>query len=55
MPRSPNGGTLYLCSAPILWANRDRLPTAHYPCLRYELRRMSYDFAGQPYQEPGRP
>ncbi len=40
---SPDGRTLYYCSAPILWEDRDTAPPARVDEVRYDLRRVSYD------------
>ena len=42
---SPDGKTLYFCSAPILWEDRDALPPENYEKLKYDLCRVSYDVA----------
>lgn len=49
---APDGKTLYFCSAPILWKDRDRVPPAEYAQVRYDLRRVSYDFATQRFGTP---
>lgn len=40
---SADGKTLYFCSAPILWKDRDAMPPERYEEVRYELRSASYD------------
>ena len=40
---SPDGKTLYYCSAPMLWTDQNTVPPEHYEELRYDLRRVSYD------------
>lgn len=39
---SPDGRSLYFCSAPILWED-DTTPPEKYDQVRYDLRRMAYD------------
>jgi len=39
---SPDGRSLYFCSAPILWEG-DTVPPKDYDRVRYDLRRISYD------------
>ncbi len=40
---SPDGKTLYYCSGPVLWENRETVPPEHYDELQYDLKRISYD------------
>ena len=40
---SPDGRTLYFCSAPILWDDRDAVPPENYDKVKYDLRRVTYD------------
>ncbi len=40
---SPDGRTLYFCSAPILWQDRDTVPPENYDKVKYDLRRIAYD------------
>ena len=40
---SPDGRTLYFCSAPILWQDRDTVPPQDYDKVKYDLRRIAYD------------
>ena len=40
---SPDGRTLYFCSAPILWRDRDTVPPENYDKVKYDLRRIAYD------------
>jgi len=40
---SPDGGWLYFCSAPVLWADRNTVPPENYDKLKYDLRRVHYD------------
>jgi dipeptidyl aminopeptidase/acylaminoacyl peptidase len=40
---SPDGRYLYFCSAPILWSDRDKVPSAYYSEVKYDLMRISYD------------
>lgn len=40
---SPDGKWLYYCSAPILWADRSKMPPEHYQDVRYDLRRIRFD------------
>jgi hypothetical protein len=49
---SPDGKSLYFCSAPILWQDRNRVPPAEYAQVRYELRRVSYDLATRRFGQP---
>jgi len=39
---SPDGRSLYFCSAPILWQD-DTVPPERYDQVRYDLRRITYD------------
>jgi len=49
---SPDGKTLYFCSAPILWQDRETVPPIRYADLHYELRRVSYDLASHRFGRP---
>jgi hypothetical protein len=40
---SPDGRTLYFCSAPMLWDSLNTVPPANYKNVRYSLCRISYD------------
>jgi len=40
---SPDGRTLYFCSAPILWEDRDTVPPENYDKIKYDLRRIAYN------------
>jgi hypothetical protein len=40
---TPDGGFLYFCSAPLLWASPERIPPARYREVKYDLMRISYD------------
>ncbi|MFC1636649.1 TolB family protein [Planctomycetota bacterium] len=40
---SPDGRTLYFCSAPVLWQDRDTVPPVNYDKVKYDLRRIAYD------------
>jgi Tol biopolymer transport system component len=40
---SPDGKTLYFCSGPVLWEDRDTVPPEHYDKLQYDLKRVSYN------------
>lgn len=40
---SPDGKWLYFCSAPILWADRNKMPPDRYQEVRYDLMRISFD------------
>ena len=40
---TPDGKTLYFCSAPILWEDRDTVPPARYAEVQYDLCKVSYD------------
>ena len=40
---SPDGRTLYFCSAPVLWQDRDMVPPEDYDKVKYDLRRIAYD------------
>jgi hypothetical protein len=39
---SPDGKTLYFCSGPVLWKDRETVPPEHYDELQYDLKRVSY-------------
>lgn len=40
---SPDGKTLYFCSGPVLWEDRDTVPPKNYDKLKYDLKRVAYD------------
>ena len=40
---SPDGTYLYFCSAPIPWADRNKVPPKNYDKVRYDLIRIRYD------------
>jgi hypothetical protein len=40
---SPDGRSLYYCSAPILWSDRDTVPPENYDKVKYDLCRIAYD------------
>jgi len=40
---SPDGRTLYFCSAPMLWDNLNTVPPENYDKVRYSLCRIGYD------------
>lgn len=40
---SADGKYLYYCSAPILWADREKVPPRRYREVRYDLRRVPFD------------
>lgn len=42
---TPDGETLYFCSAPLLWADVETAPPARYREVKYDLMRVSYDIA----------
>jgi len=44
---SPDGKTLYYCSAPVLWDDRDTVPPKNYDKVKYDLRRVSFDIETQ--------
>jgi hypothetical protein len=48
---SPDGKSLYFCSAPILWADRSKMPPDRYQDVRYDLRRISFDPATDTFGE----
>jgi len=43
---SPDGRTLYFCSAAIPWTDRNTVPPKGFNEVRYDLRRISYDIDG---------
>lgn len=49
---SPDGRYLYYCSAPILWADRDKVPPEHYKEVKYNLMRISYDVEKDQWGQP---
>ncbi len=40
---TPDGKTMYFCSAPLLWTDMDKVPPARYREVKYDLMRISYD------------
>lgn len=40
---SPDGKTLYFCSAPMLWEDEDSVPPPGYETLKYDLCRVTFD------------
>jgi len=40
---TPDGRTLYFCSAPLLWEGTPTVPPARYREVKYDLMRVSYD------------
>lgn len=40
---SPDGKTLYFCSAPMLWHDQNTVPPEQYETLKYDLCRVSFD------------
>ncbi len=42
---TPDGKTLYFCSAPLLWEGTPTVPPARYREVKYDLMRISYDVA----------
>ena len=40
---APDGKSLYFCSAPMLWQDRNTVPPENYETLKYDLCRVSYD------------
>lgn len=40
---SPDGRTLYFCSAPMLWENLNTVPPVNYEKVKYSLCRIGYD------------
>lgn len=49
---SPDGRYLYFCSAPILWTDRDKIPTELYDKVKYDLRRISYNVETDEWGQP---
>jgi hypothetical protein len=49
---SPDGRTLYFCSAAIPWDDRDKLPPRGYHLVRYDLMRVAYDVDADEWGEP---
>jgi hypothetical protein len=49
---SPDGRTLYYCSAPILWKDRETVPPERFDQVRYDIRRISYDPEKDKWGEP---
>ena len=44
---SPDGRTLYFCSAPMLWDNLNTVPPVNYEKVKYSLCRIGYDPASK--------
>lgn len=49
---SPDGRTMYFCSAAIPWTDRSRVPPEGYDQVRYDLRRIAYDPDSDSWGEP---
>jgi len=49
---SPDGKSLYFCSAPILWSDRDTVPPENWEKVRYDLMRISYDVDTDTFGRP---
>ncbi len=49
---SPDGRYLYFCSAPILWTDRDEIPSELYNKVKYDLRRISYNVETDEWGQP---
>ncbi len=49
---SPDGRYLYYCSAPILWADRNKVPPERYNEVKYNLMRISYDVEKDEWGQP---
>lgn len=49
---TPDGRTLYYCSAPVLWDNRDRVPPPQYHNVKYDLRKVQYDIETGAWSAP---
>ncbi len=49
---SPDGRYLYYCSAPILWADRNKVPPERYEEVRYNLMRISYNVEKDEWGQP---
>ena len=48
---SADGRYLYFCSAPILWADRQKVPPERYEESKYDLMRVSYDIESDTWGE----
>ena len=42
---APDGKTLYFCSGPVLWEDRDTVPPENFNKVKYDLMQVSYDVA----------
>jgi Tol biopolymer transport system component len=49
---SPDGKTLYFCTAPVLWDNCDTIPPQQYSKVRYSLQKISYDVSSDMWGKP---
>lgn len=49
---SPDGRSLYFCSAPILWSDRETVPPERYEEVRYDLMRISYSPEDDSWGDP---
>jgi len=49
---TPDGRTLYFCSAAIPWTDRTQVPPENYKEVKYDLRRISFDPATETWGEP---
>jgi hypothetical protein len=49
---SPDGNTLYFCTAPIPWAERKPIPYRYVPSVRYDLVRARFNLATGEWSAP---
>lgn len=49
---TPDGRTLYFCSAAIPWTDRTQVPPENYDQVKYDLRRIAFDPATESWGEP---
>lgn len=49
---TPDGRTLYFCSAAIPWTDRTQIPPENYDQVKYDLRRISFDPSTETWGEP---
>jgi hypothetical protein len=42
---TPDGKTLYFCSAPVLWNDPDKIPPENYAHVKYSICKVGYDVA----------
>jgi len=49
---TPDGRTLYFCSAAIPWTDRTEIPPENYDQVKYDLRRISFDPANETWSNP---